>query len=898
MADQRRPQDKWRHETGAASPTGSAAAPRRGVRGGKRLSALFLFLALVGVVVGLLTFPGCSKPPVLVSIAVTEYTHYDWPVNPWAEQDAAGVRKHFAKDSALTIQSQTKSSILRELNQTVDLSKEQNRGRPIVIHFTALGIVRDGEVYALPADAEPGQPGTWLRLDELLEPIRRTQGDRLFVLDLRPVVNSRLGVVSDDLFEVLDEKLRRMDQAGELSFSVLASGSTGSQTCWSNELGRSAFGWFLDRGLAGNADIWNDARKRNDRVTSPELAAYTRETTSAFANNLRQPSQLPARFGKDVDFTLLPVPQGGPGPAASPQAMDAYPVWLLAGWEERDRWRERGDHVRLQRTFRHLECLLLRAEQRWLGGYDVGRIQAELESDLRELQTFRTRHPDPQLPIRSLAMVRPSAEKLREAGKALEGIVSEIRALPPKLDEAERTKAFAKIEELRKPLREKPPPLEAATDILFNAMSDANEWSYEQRQQLSLTLRAMNAPARLEGSVVHFIATIDWERIKNWEPGTIPLLLDVVRKSEEAAACDGRCMPWIAAELQEVDALRRKALGQLLTGVEEGREEARRGLVDCRRRYGTIAVAADGIGRAWRELDETRVFLAQWAGFLAPDPRKQTQLDEDWLFLVTNCRELTEHLKPPNEPRLPVGIDWTGYATNLRERRATVIRERIQIPANASAYEIRQWLAWSHWTMKERVTLFGRMRDVALDSVVQALAATPATPGNVNAPQVDRVALNKAALRRARQAIDLLSLTGDPETAALERKFEAAAKLSEAAALAELGVAIERRWREQLPIRYRQTTDPLEKERLGWAVHPFDLQVRNSGDAAALDAAAHYQATKRRDLTEHLIRTRDRPDADALTEIATRIESKAAAALANALHELIREQSNALTGKP
>ncbi len=895
MADQRRPQDRWRQGAGATASTGASTAPRGAFKGRKRFAAVLVFVALAGVAVGLMTFPGCSKPPVLVSIAVTEYTHYDWPVNPWAEQDASGLRAHFPKDSAHTLQSQTKSLILREFNQAAELSKGQHRGRPVVIHFSALGIVREGEVYALPADAEPGQPGTWIRLDELLEPIRKIQGERLFLLDLRPVVDARLGAINDELFDALNEKLRRMNESGDLGFSVLVSGTAGSQTCWSGELRRSAFGWFLDRGLAGAADTWNDAKKRNDRVAAPELTAYTRESTAAFAKHLGQPLQVPARYGKAADFILLPVPAGGPSPAVKPEAADEYPPWLVAGWEERDRWRQRGDHVRLQRSYRQLESLLLRAELRWLGGYEPSRIEAELKNDLGEIDQFRLRHPDAAPPPRSLTQVRPAVEKHRtEVHKLLEPVIAEIRSLAPKMDDAERKKSQAKIEELRKALHEKPPPLEAAAAILCDAFAEPMEWPHEQRRQLSLTLRAINAPPFIEVSLVHFVAAIDEARISLWKPGTVPLLLDAFRKSEEAVAADPRSLPWISADLKTADDMRRKALIQLLQGVQKDRDEAVISLGDCRKKYGEIAVVADGIGRAWHELDETRLFLGQWAGFLAPDSRKQTQLDEDWAFLAANCRELLGHLKPPAEPRLPIGIDWYGLATNLRERRARIIKERIQVPANASAWEIRQWLAWPHWSARERVALAGRMREAGHALVVQALSATPTEPGSVNAAQPDRAALNQAALRRARQAIDLLTLADDPEAANLERKHDAAARQPDPPALAELGIAIERRWREQLPIRYRQATGPLERERIGWAVHPFDLPVRNSGDAATLDAAAHFQAIKQRAHTEYLARMRDRPDADALANI----DSKAAADFARALHELAREQLNGPPKKP
>ena len=274
------------------------------------MSAL-LFAALVGVVIGLILFIRPDPKVVFLSIPVTQYEDPNWPVNPWAQRMAR--RSQNFTGGRVLFHSQERDLIVRELKQLADRSRKEDEGRPVVVHFCANALVRDGVVYVLPGKARPGDPTTWLRIDELLDLFRNVEGKRLLILDLRPVVDPRLGGLVNDLSETLRHRLDQLEKSGDLPFAVICANGPGTHAYGSSELRRGLFGWFLDRGLAGHADGWNGSREQNKRVNVLELMDFAGNHTEHATRLLNLPDLAPARFGSDKDFVVLAVPQKGPG---------------------------------------------------------------------------------------------------------------------------------------------------------------------------------------------------------------------------------------------------------------------------------------------------------------------------------------------------------------------------------------------------------------------------------------------------------------------------------------------------------------------------------------------------------------------------------------------------------
>jgi hypothetical protein len=144
-----------------------------------------------------------------------------------------------------------------------------------------------------------------------------------------------------------------------------------------------------------------------------------------------------------------------------------------------------------------------------------------------------------------------------------------------------------------------------------------------------------------------------------------------------------------------------------------------------------------------------------------------------------------------------------------------------------------------------------------------------------------------ALVTRARRAIDVLALAGDPEVPKIERQFAALQPPFDPQRVAELGQAIEARWRVQLAEHYRQAKNLFEQERIGWAIHPFDLPaIPRANETFQRDAAADYYQKMQKDFVTWLAVNRDQEDA----KLFAKFEYRAGKDLADRLDQLARDQ--------
>ena len=185
---------------------------------------------------------------------------------------------------------------------------------------------------------------------------------------------------------------------------------------------------------------------------------------------------------------------------------------------------------------------------------------------------------------RPRSKISPRHERLENVLKVIRGA-----AQPKKEDAAELNKHL-------EPFKEKPPDRDAAAAILFAAAIDRPEPSIEQLKLIDSVAGILNLPKHAELLVLRFVTELDPKRLQLWEPETIPKILRKAQRAEQAAAVDGRCLPWLRKEIQETDALRRQAIEKLLKGVEDDRKQARADLDICSNRYGDIAAPA-GLSR-------------------------------------------------------------------------------------------------------------------------------------------------------------------------------------------------------------------------------------------------------------------------------------------------------------
>src|SRR5262249_8738641 len=139
-------------------------------------------------------------------------------------------------------------------------------------------LVEDGgKPYLFTSRASMDRPSEWLPVDEAFRMVRECPAERkLLLLDvMRPLVVPEQGLLRGDALSRLWPKLQKWVEEHP-ALLVLTACSPGQTSHTSEELGQSAFGFFVARGLSGEADGWMPGSRKLGRVKVKALADYVR----------------------------------------------------------------------------------------------------------------------------------------------------------------------------------------------------------------------------------------------------------------------------------------------------------------------------------------------------------------------------------------------------------------------------------------------------------------------------------------------------------------------------------------------------------------------------------------------------------------------------------------------
>jgi Mg-chelatase subunit ChlD len=335
-------------------------------------------------------------PTPLIVVAATNY-EIPIPINGWALED---------------------SNALAELGylDVIDLSEKWNEGScsvediipteeftvprsaPLIVYISMHGIVTDeGEPCLLPPHASIHDAKNWIRVAGVLEKLESLAPERnkLLILDCSRIrVNWNLGILYNSFAERVDQLVRKRTtgQSGQ-QLAVLISAGPG-QTSWTSaDLGGSAFGRFLQLGLAGAADQDSGFAWSRD-VTLSELNAYLQREIPVWSVANRGEPQTPVLLPAGVDFHLTYCNRSA-AVRRAPKALglDISLDDLVPLWDQLDTLRSAHELVRWDPiACRDLERKLLRVEELAQGGAayaepanDTDKSQAkELLEELRD----------------------------------------------------------------------------------------------------------------------------------------------------------------------------------------------------------------------------------------------------------------------------------------------------------------------------------------------------------------------------------------------------------------------------------------------------------------------------------------------------------------------------------
>ncbi len=861
MANRSRPQDVWKNTAAGRTPGPTGSGNR--TEGGSRrrwLIAALVVGTLGGAIAGLLVYLWPDPPPVLLAIPVTAYDHPDWPPNPWAEADARGFLERAGGEGTQSFQAQEKQSILRELNRVAD----DARGRPVVVYISALGISDGGKVSLIPGGGRPDEPSTWLSLEDLLSPLRRASSPRLLILDVRPVTDPRAVLTGEDVNESLDGALAKLDQAGDLPFFVLTANTPPGGANVLRPLRRSAFGLALAQGAGGEADGWNPERSRDGRVSVRELAAYVSEVTHSAAVAAGLPPQLPRLHGNAADFDVFRVPRGNPTPPPTPADPEPYPDYLTAAWKDYDAWIADRLQVRAPRLMRHFTLTATRAERRWLAGGSADAIKPTFDTAASRLREVRTTLTPITQPTGSVARARrkPGVNPTAARG-TLQTVFDRIVMLPS----PEREKALT---DAMKPIWEKPPdaePFDATAAAIFAFAQNSEKPSHDLMKNLAALAAGIkpHPPRHAELLVIGLIGGLPADQVEErWPPRAIPLLLETASLAEEAVACDGRCLPWIKADLARADETRRKAMRDLCEpkSPEKVRVAAVAELEAVGKVYRDVRAATDALSEARNEYEETRAMLADLA---VNFPTEAVALPEvvakRWQELTEDFLRVRTALAPPNEPRLPDSGDLSRAAQSLRANREQ-LRTLLRVPDAGGVRQLEVLLRWPGWSQVERTKLLARLADAEREAVRQVLGKWPKEP-----PSRETVAPKRDNPSRAKDRemllrwVDLLRIADATGVRDLEAQVRPVGNGGE---IAENARRVKRAVRSEFSTEYA-AADSIRQAAIGWAVDPDDVPAfPQPGKPGPPNPELPDQRTAETEFHEWLARTRYAADASIL----------------------------------
>ncbi len=452
-----------------------------------------VFLSVVGgLAAGLLALPRTPVEPVFVSVPVGELDDPAWPSNPWADRDADLLVPQFAGRSVKAFGFQQSDRLRTLLSWVADRGAGgatglPARGRsPLVLHLTALAVVRGGEVFVLPGDAAPGAPGTWVNVKDVIRAVADGPGVRsLLLLDLaHPVADPFGGILSDDVSEVLARVLE------EAPVPVLTACGPGEPSLPADAAGASAFAWCLAEGLSGAADGAGDPNGPDGSITATELVRFTQERVGRWARVAHGRQQTPTRYGptgRAADFVLVRRIAGPP--AASP-VVRPYPDWLRDAWHERELARDGAVARREPLALAQLTADLLRVEELWLRPGPTHRAEEACRDARRRWSEAVARTPPPAdwsgLPAARARLAVARAGKPDPPPELAKALTALLVARPEQAAEAERAWVTAA----------NPQPV-AAVNLVWRLAADTVRPSAEMVERWALAAGAADPVSQL-----------------------------------------------------------------------------------------------------------------------------------------------------------------------------------------------------------------------------------------------------------------------------------------------------------------------------------------------------------------------------------------------------------------
>jgi hypothetical protein len=629
----------WRGRTptdAAKQPAGRASRWRRFVT----LAACALGLAGVLIGLGLLLRP--YDPPFLLTIPIAEYRESALPINAFAVQDSDAIKSYFP-NHLQPLDNQQRDRLVRALDKLHDRHEKS-----VVVYLSTLAVARGNAVYLLPVEADPFHPEGGLPLDDVLRYVKACPaGKKLLVLDIMgQFADPNLGLLDNDVAKATKAAVERNDDP---NLVVLTPCSPGEVALPAEEMRQSAFGYFFQRGLAGDANGAGADGKLDQFITVHELAAYLKNHVSQWARLNRSAEQMPLLLGKGSDFKLSLVSKEKP---AEPEASDQVPTcppWLADGWHQRDQAEGQSQFRVTPQVFAAIEADLLRANARWRAGGKVDKIKSALADALgrheAELKATQGEIAPVDAPSPFQLALTPDAALGVDADIAKDFTTLAATASPDPKKAADAAKA---IDDFCKKYKAKPPERFAWT--IFDQIAIDSAPTLTKIRMASVVIDKLKLPRQYAETIL--LRRLAAQNIPDSAGAKVHDLLASLREEGRILAADPRAIAGFydrltAAAKKRVDAEKAffnpdDATASDADGVSSS------ALFDA---YHAIGADIEPLDRAYRLCDQARAELPGYVPYLLARPSTDDSPDQAWYHAVQDIVDIDGLLvAPPNSP--------------------------------------------------------------------------------------------------------------------------------------------------------------------------------------------------------------------------------------------------------
>ena len=626
---------------------------------------------------------------------------------------------------------------------------------------------------------------------------------------MAPCADPRLGILADDVADRVHDELERMKKDDALPFAVLCACSRGEVSNAWEEQGQTAFGYYLDEGLAGAADgFGTDTKDR--KVSVSELATFVQARVSTWARMARDVKQTPVLYGAG-DFDVADTYDERPAKPTAQAPPDDYPKWLKDWWKQRDDAWDKGAYAYAGRLLREMDAILLQAERRLQGGYGEKQVQDDLSARLDKypalLAALRDRLQR-SAPPRSLAQLKIERDLKAdaEAKDALSVALKHKGWADPALEKdlaAKKDPALDKFNDKPATPERQAAILEAFVDSL-KSLVDSSKNPLTDPFGKPKVLRAVPLQLQFLGTVLE---RIKWEKEtrlaeinyldlliraelqtrwttasqKQLSEAILNYLLTVQEAETVVAACGPRVLPWIQKRLSDADATRQQALALVLRTkaggegtVEDGHAAAIvKSTKEALDGYQKITPSLKAIADAYRADDEVIAILPQVMSYYEEHRENLDDPNSRWYQATSGWLQLHRALAwvPSSKNRQPTPDELTKIVQDIRLRDLLQPFDKTSFAAllaradssTATDYRQLQWmLASPRWTADQRAKLWEATRRLGrkFSKDVTEAESESRGSGRTDARGEPSLEERNRAIRRGRLNLDLLKLSG------------------------------------------------------------------------------------------------------------------------------------------